>query len=195
MKYKRGDTIIEVTLAISIFAMMMVGGLAIMNNGLAKAQGTLQLTMARNNIDSQAEALRFINTAYIAQDPNLSSAAAQAWPNITKKTMTATPLTSCKTDFNDNSFAINTQTMGNVTTIKAASTYPRLVSTAADSNTIKTETNSSVGSEGLWIEAVAGSNNSSNKYYDFHIRACWKAPGSNVDTTIGTIVRLYDPAK
>lgn len=46
MKYKRGDTIIEVTLAISIFAMMMVGGLAIMNNGLAKAQGTLQLTMA-----------------------------------------------------------------------------------------------------------------------------------------------------
>ena len=49
-RFKQGDTIIEVTLAISIFAMMMVGGLTIMNNGLAKAQGTVQLTMARNKI-------------------------------------------------------------------------------------------------------------------------------------------------
>ena len=32
-RFKQGDTIIEVTLAISIFAMMMVGGLTIMNNG------------------------------------------------------------------------------------------------------------------------------------------------------------------
>ena len=59
--FKRGDTIIEVTLAVSIFAMLMVSSLALMNAGLSRSQATMQLTMARNTIDAQAEALRFMN--------------------------------------------------------------------------------------------------------------------------------------
>ena len=44
--------------------------------------------------------------------------------------------------------------------------------------------------QGIWVEKVHAPN---TKYYDFHIRACWSAPGTNVKTTLGTIVRLYDP--
>ena len=31
------------------------------------------------------------------------------------------------------------------------------------------------------------------EFYDFHIRTCWYGPGETVPTTIGTIIRLYNP--
>ena len=204
-RFKQGDTIIEVTLAISIFAMMMVGGLTIMNNGLAKAQGAVQLTMARNNIDSQAEALRYINGAYIAQYPNINNDVAKEWEKITQNTAAAASnLNSCRTDFSpSNVFVIDTQTaMKTKTNLKVASTYPRLLYTYSGANAslvANNDTNvimnkaSYIGAEGIWIEAIKSSSSTQNNYYDFHIRACWKATGSNVNTTLGTIVRLYDP--
>ncbi len=49
--------------------------------------------------------------------------------------------------------------------------------------------------EGLWVIArkSATTDNSQPEYYDFHIYSCWNAPGSDQPTTIGTIVRLYNP--
>ena len=61
-----------------------------------------------------------------------------------------------------------------------------------DTNVIMNKA-SYIGAEGIWIEAIKSSSSTQNNYYDFHIRACWKATGSNVNTTLGTIVRLYDP--
>ncbi len=70
-KFKNGDTLIEVLLAMSIFASLMVGALYLMNSGLSKAQTTLQITMARNLMDSQAEFLRYSNAAFIANYPSI----------------------------------------------------------------------------------------------------------------------------
>ena len=57
--------------------------------------------------------------------------------------------------------------------------------------------------EGIWIIAVRdktdSANSSANKnnvipeFYDFHIRTCWTAPGRARPSTIGTIIRLYNP--
>ena len=62
-----GDSLIEVLLGITVFSAVSVGGSAIMNSGLNQAQRSLEITMARNEIDAQAEALRFIHNNYIAE--------------------------------------------------------------------------------------------------------------------------------
>ncbi len=64
---KRGDTIIEVMIAIAIFALIAIISINLMNSGINDAQRTLEFTMARNEVDNQAEALRYIHHSYIAE--------------------------------------------------------------------------------------------------------------------------------
>ena len=66
MKYQKGDTLIEVTLAIGIFSMIAIAIVAVMNSGTSGSQSALETTLAREEIDAQAEALRFIHSSYIA---------------------------------------------------------------------------------------------------------------------------------
>lgn len=65
--HKRGDTLVEVMFAVGVFGLAAVGAIALMNRGLATAQGSLEITMARQEIDTQAETLRFIHDAYISE--------------------------------------------------------------------------------------------------------------------------------
>ena len=48
--------------------------------------------------------------------------------------------------------------------------------------------------KGMWIEAIRSTPSAGTAYTDFHIRACWYAPGTNQPMNLGTIVRLYEPA-
>ncbi|MBR3233202.1 hypothetical protein IKF74_02915 [Candidatus Saccharibacteria bacterium] len=68
----RGDTLIEVMFAVAVFGLGAVGAIALMNTGLASVQNSLETTMARQEIDAQAEALRFIHDAYLTE-PNTKS--------------------------------------------------------------------------------------------------------------------------
>ena len=53
--------------------------------------------------------------------------------------------------------------------------------------------------QGIYIIAArdktknASTATSTPEFFDFHIRACWTAPGQNSPTVIGTTVRLYNP--
>lgn len=64
---RKGDTIIEVTFAITVFSLVSVLSIQIMDRDLATIQGTLESEMARNEIDAQAEALRFIQNSYLSE--------------------------------------------------------------------------------------------------------------------------------
>jgi hypothetical protein len=64
---KRGDTIIEVVFAFMVFSTVSVASIGIMNSGLNQAQRSLEVTMARNSVDSQAEALRFLQNNFSAE--------------------------------------------------------------------------------------------------------------------------------
>ena len=63
---KKGDTLIEVLLAVGIFSMIAISVVAVMSGGTSSAQTARETTLAREAIDAQAEALRFIQTAYIS---------------------------------------------------------------------------------------------------------------------------------
>ncbi len=61
----KGDTLIEVALAIGIFSMVAVAVVAVVSGSTSSAQSALELTVTREEIDAQAEALRFIQSSYL----------------------------------------------------------------------------------------------------------------------------------
>ena len=63
---KKGDTLVEVTLAIGIFSMIAIAVASVMSGGSSSAQLALETTLAREEIDTQADAIRFIHSTYSA---------------------------------------------------------------------------------------------------------------------------------
>lgn len=70
---KRGDTLIEVMFAIAVFSFVTVITIAMMNSGLSTAENSLELVTARNELNAQAEALRFVHSSYISEKTLLPS--------------------------------------------------------------------------------------------------------------------------
>ena len=206
----RGDTLIEVLFAITIFSLVAVGGLAIMNQGTATSQRALEITLVRQEIDAQAETLRFLNSSYVAAYQNgascpspsvtLPGPAAQ-WQAmqcsiIATGTVTASSFgagATCSTP-PEGSFILNTR---NATFVPPTDT--KLGQAQTFSQVRYDDSGQVVMAEGIWIEAVRSAVNNKNDpqynaaYVDFNIRACWDSPGQSVPVTIGTIVRLYEP--
>ncbi len=63
---RKGDTLIEVAIAIAIFSLVAIGVVSVINGSTSTSQSALEVTVTREEMDAQAEALRFIHTSYIA---------------------------------------------------------------------------------------------------------------------------------
>lgn len=151
---RRGDTLIEVTLAIGIFSMIAIAITAVLSSGTSGAQTALESTLAREEIDTQAEALRYIHTAYNVSKNDQDSKYQGLWQEITKKAISVNDNqsdsnsilqyspASCeeayKPDYiSRNAFVINPRALGNFDSnenviitgdkLKTAMLYPRLI--------------------------------------------------------------------
>jgi hypothetical protein len=181
-------------LAFTVFAMLAVGTITVMNQGVASAQEALETTLVRQQIDSQAEALRFIHQAYMANPATTVGTGTKFKTILTDKAVDrdASPFgdPGCLTAIpgDNNPFVVNPRN-GNI-------------SNSADIDAMGNASNpnvpayaqlddSGVHSYGLWVEAVNGGEPNQPKFVDFHIRACWYSVISDAPRTIGTIVRLY----
>ena len=80
--FKKGDTLIEVCIAIGIFSLIAIGVAAVMSSGTAGSQTALETTLAREEIDTQAEALRFIHDSYMSSNNYESNAYTEIWNKI-----------------------------------------------------------------------------------------------------------------
>ena len=248
----RGDTLVEVLFAIATFSLVSVISIAAMNSSIETAQSTLEVTMARNEIDAQAEALRFIHNSYLSERELDSSQQTfrNIWQTLTNSTTagglansadnvpsltydncaTAYDTSNSNSLYNTYAFVVNTRSISPTDTSfyanetsrlngivvayrndssKFANTtlYPRLIFTnkngTDDSDSSLASSSLSAGqnlryvarAEGIWVVSIAGTtkNYTVPEYYDFHIRTCWYAPGSSTPSTIGTIIRLYNP--
>ena len=67
LKLHAGDTIIEVSFAIAVFALVATISISMMNTAVNSAQTTLEYNMARSEMEAQAEALRFIHDSYLSE--------------------------------------------------------------------------------------------------------------------------------
>lgn len=148
---KKGDTLIEVLLAVGIFSMIAISVVAVMSGGTSSAQTALETTLAREEIDAQAEALRYIHSSYINEknSDNASLSSVALWRRITnmdpekgpvvvyvptgdedkdKDILQYTP-TECPTDASKlpkNAFILDTRSLGlpDATAYKSASANP-----------------------------------------------------------------------
>ena len=188
-KFNRGDTLVEVLLGVTIFSLVAVIALETMNRGMAIAQYSLETTLVRQQVDAQAEMLRYAHdmkndTWKKLVDNNSVSVSAV---NDNEGNLGAEK---CPGDFSTKEFALaatpslasKISILNNPGDYKAAETYARV-----DSDTKKTY---GISVRLVKPSTVTGSRDS-NKY-DAYIKACWIPVGSKMPATIGTIVRLYD---
>jgi prepilin-type N-terminal cleavage/methylation domain-containing protein len=257
---RRGDTLIEVLFAITIFALVAVTAVNLMNGGIYTAQKSLEITMARNEIDAQAEALRYIQNSYLAEREHAGGIKQfqKLWSTLTNPSVAKKPTTELAQSFNNmkncseayngtgsrpglfnlGAFVLNTRMLqpenagsvyngdlqykdllnemivgakdaGDKYRLRPAEVYPRIIYSIWGNLSVYDPNSSSsylkeaemyrkiAVSEGIWIIPVAGgtvdSATKQPEYYDFHIRTCWHSVGRVVPSTIGTIVRLYNP--
>lgn len=202
----RGDTLIEVLFATAVFSLIAVGGLSIMNQGTAASQRALEITLVRNEIDSQAETLRFLNASYIAAyrsgvNNYPAGTPAGEWQSMHNSIVATGALsastfgvvgTSCPSS-PQGSYILNAKSakfiLPNSGKLHKAQRFSQVVYDAGGQVS---------SADGIWIEAVRSVSSSDPYqakagYIDFHIRACWDSPGQSIPATIGTIVRLYEP--
>lgn len=206
MKRKRqaGDTLIEVLFAVTVFSLVVVTSLTLMNQGTSASLRSLQITLVRQEIDSQAETLRFLNSAYVATyypgyAPTTQSPAQQYSKIVTQAKADQAAGKTSVSSFNASSTACQDAPTGSFILNTKSGQYQK--NTAA--NASKADTFSQVmydgsgaitNSKGIWIEAIRSVPSNGTAYTDFHIRACWYAPGTAQPMNLGTIVRLYEPA-
>ncbi|MEI6850430.1 MAG: hypothetical protein WCK26_00505 [Candidatus Saccharibacteria bacterium] len=213
---RKGDTLIEVLFAITVFSLVAVGSISIMNQGTATAQRAYEITLVRQEIDAQAETLRFLNASYIAAfnsdistDPALSKYTGPAleWVRLTADTYDPGNL-----PLKVNSVCPATHSGSGIKSFILNTRKAKFVSPLGNGVPIQAETFSQVTyndidgtfgkAYGIWIDAVKFKtddydDNYQDKadYIDFHIRACWDSPGQSVPVSMDTIVRLYEPKK
>lgn len=188
-KFNRGDTLVEVLLGVTIFSLVAVIALETMNRGMAIAQYSLETTLVRQQVDAQAEMLRYAHDMKNDTWKKLvdNNSVSVSVVNSNEGNLGAEK---CPDDFSTKEFALaatpslasKISILNNPGDYKAAETYARV-----DSDTKKTY--------GISVRLVkpstATGSRDSNKY-DAYIKACWMPVGSKMPATIGTIVRLYD---
>jgi len=206
VRHEKGDTLIEVLFAVTVFSLVIVGSLSLMNQGLAASQRALEITQVREQIDGQAETLRFMHDSYVAvyepgMDATKLSGAAREWYRMLGTSGAVVTTASA--------FGVGNEVTCSAPPAKSFIVDPTTAhyvpgpSIFAPTDTIakltyNTPSNSFNQSKGIWVEAVRSPNSSdptqqNSGYIDFHIRACWDAPGLSRPMNIGTIVRLYEP--
>ena len=242
MSLKRGDTIIEVLFALSVFSLVAILSLNLMNNGVVTAQASLETTMVRNEVNTQAEALRFIHDTVTAGSSD--EAYQKAWDEITSLAQDNSlddfvypPDNnndkygmSCATYYKEdgannigskNAFVLDARRLKKTANkdilvkynnpnvkFQEAGNYARVIyggstgSSSENEKLLTTDINARdvIAAEGIWVIGVPSAIKVKEEegvnvpqYYDFYIQSCWYNPGKNVPSTIGTVIRLYQP--
>lgn len=191
---ERGDTIIEVLLAITVFSLVAVAAIAIMNQGVNTTQRALEITLVRQQMDSQIEALRAAHQAYPALD--VASRATSKWKTVTTKVGESPddePVVgegACPSvgQLSGGAFAFNPLTGQLLDTAHLKS--------ITDTNAPPYAQFSGGNVYGIWVKGKLKKSNNTvfPDAYDFRVRACWQAAGMTSATPmwIETDVRLYD---
>jgi prepilin-type N-terminal cleavage/methylation domain-containing protein len=179
---QRGDTLVEVLMAIVVLSMVIVGAITIMSRGLKASQMSVEHTQVRLQINAQTEMLRYLRDSYLS-DP--TSTAAQTWKDLfTGTTVYADTTTS---DYSDTSCNVTTGKTGFYLTQTAGTVN------ATQFNPANKPATYALPGQGLWIE-VTRSTGYSPAYVDVLFRACWSGIGDTTDQQSVTALRLYDPA-
>jgi prepilin-type N-terminal cleavage/methylation domain-containing protein len=179
---QRGDTLVEVLMAIVVLSMVIVGAITLMARGLKASQMAVEHTQVRLQINGQEEMLRYLRDGYLS-DPN--SAAGQTWVGLFGGSPLYAPTTASSYD----------DTSCNVTSGKTGFYLSQSggVVSATQFDSANKPTSYALPGQGLWVE-MTRSVGIAPAYVDVMFRACWSGIGDSADQQSVTVIRLYDPA-
>lgn len=202
-----GDTLIEVLFAVAVFSLVAVGCLSIMNQGAATAERSLEVTLVRQQMDAQVAALRYIHQSYVAnyhKNAIPTTGPSVEWVKMTNKTVAGNKAANNASIFATDMATCPMATPGEkpfILNARKATIWSSVPSTEPPAGgslppfaqVVYNSSSDVTNAYGIWIESVPSTASTRAGYVDFHVRACWNAPGSSVASTLGTIVRLYEP--
>jgi type II secretory pathway pseudopilin PulG len=186
VKHQRGDTLIEVMLAMAILTTIIIGSVYMMNFGIGNISTAVEHSEVRAGVNGQSGMLQYLRDDYMRQygKPVAGSAGAE-WAKILSPAylnngaISAVNDTVCAPLNAGKAFYLDDSSLPVPASIQRyLGLSPATFATAG---------------KGLWIEAyqVVGSN-PSEAAVDFLIRGCWAPPGSGPLQQEMTITRLYD---
>lgn len=188
---QRGDTLVEVLIAITIAGIIVAATMGIMNRMLVSMLNSAERTAVRAEMNGQAEVLNYIhnndstmwNNQIKSRAFNNSTNAANA-NNVRDESRVCTP----NVFGNMGSFAIDISTAGvNISNISVVWETGGVFRT-------RDVGRATVLSRSIWTDAIYYPKDTNNQvaYYDFYIKACWTPLGSLPVSQSTTIVRIYD---
>lgn len=184
MKNQRGDTLIEVILAVSILALVTVSSFAIMQRASASAYDAMERSSVRMTLTGQVDLLLYARDAYLAStvagNAITPGSPAELWQIISAHPYTATTPTTETCDAPSNAFYI-------VTSSAATPVYTLSTSYVAASGIPEP-------GKGLWVAKInpTGAQAPKKKYQEFYVVACWQSTAGG-EQRMSSVVRVYDP--
>ena len=199
LRNERGDSLVEVVLAMAVLSMVAVGSMMVMNNGNATIQNALERTEIRGAVNTQTQLLTYIhdndptawNKILAKAECNAGSSAAGCNNNSNNATVVTASATKCAPS--GNAFLLPTSI--------PASGASVAVNSAPSSHIATNTSNISSGTAGIWVDPLSyeAPNNgapvsspSNVAYVDFYIKACWYplGSGSGSKSSSVTVVRM-----
>jgi prepilin-type N-terminal cleavage/methylation domain-containing protein len=196
---ERGDTLIEVLVAMAVLGALVTIAYTVMNRGYATAQNSLDSTASQAITSGQASMLRAIHArAMRGEDSN------GYWDSVVARTVVETNTTLLdKTKLASGCETSLRAEHNRLFYFDPASTDPfipkQYLTSPTDVNKLpRRDSAPGLGQEkGIWIEGYSEPAGASGVTYVFYIKACWEpsfGDGVAVKREAKTVVRLYVPA-
>lgn len=182
----RGDTVVELVLAFAIFSLAAITTIMILNKGVAVSQRSLEKSLVRQQVDGQAEIIRYLRDTNNAR-----------WTEL-KGLVTTNPLGLSSAQCPDVDAISTSGANGFIVIPDATDTAFFKIIKASSSSYQPAEVFAKIDfgtkkAEGMWVQVVKAEDGETGiAAYDFYIHGCWDAPGQDIPMSVGTIVRLYD---
>ena len=183
---ERGDTLVEVTVAMAVLGLMLAASLAVINRGLMGVSNAVERTSVRASLSSQAELLR-----YVFDDPVTNKV---TYEKILKHTGSNTSLGQNGCEIGNGGFYLS---VGSSTSPVEMYELNSAGTTELANNVYgqpEAASDNKGNSQGIWIEGDKHDGQGDMPgYIDFYVRACWtphatQQPGSG---RMESNVRVY----
>ncbi len=184
---ERGDTLVEVTVAMAVLGLMLAASLAVINRGLMGVSNAVERTSVRASLSSQAELLRYVFDDPVANEATYKAILGRTNPNAS--------LGKNGCEIGNGGFYLSVSGVPPVKmhALNQADTVGLTNNVYGQPEAGEVGNNSGV-SRGIWIEGDKhDGQNGMPGYIDFYVRACWtphaaQQPGSG---RMESNVRVY----
>lgn len=180
---ERGDTLVEVLVALAVLGVVIVGAFSLMNRGVAQVYDSMERSEVRMLINQQTESLTYARDMYRdpLSSPGYDQAAKTVWEGV-----------------RDNVSSLTTGVPALTSSCNTTPQYAFWVDDSTGSLVLKQGVSKVTADAfpspgaGIWIQKIDSPAAVAVPYIDFYIRACWRQTSSSQTQVLSTVVRLYD---